>query len=414
MAEITKGKAKKELKKYAICIRPKYEKADKIHMDDFLDAIWHENKTKYSSILDIEECRTIMRDTLNSRPIESIEFMSISELIDSDLPPIEFTVEEILSHGVCVLSASPKMYKSFLCMQLGLCVSLGKPFLGYRTHKSGVLYIDLENDKRITKQRLETQLQGEKPPQDFFIVNDIPTMENGFSYSLSNFLMEHTNVHLVMIDIFQRIKYAKKSNQNDYDTDYKSITELKELAERFDLCIIIVTHNRKMVDDTDFFMNIMGSQANMGATDQAIIIHKEKRSDENATISITGRTVRSNDIKAEFDKKECVWKSLGSAEEYEERKKKQEYDSNPVIRTIKSLLDHNNGIWQGRLNELISASKYTGGRPITNNSKSLGRQMKVLIPQLYNYDAIDTRTISKGTASKIYEFKLVNPFEDTV
>ena len=403
------SKKQKGLLQYAITIKGKYNENDANERLAFLDAIWNKNKELYDTPLTMEDCRKVLLEVLNPvyQPPKSIEIITVKQLLESDLPPINFIVEKIIACGVIVLSAKSKMFKSWLCMQMGLCVSQGIDFLGFKTSKAGVLYIDLENDPRITKERLQKQLNGKAPPDNFYITNDIPTMEQGFTDSIKTFLQEHCEVKLIIIDIFQKIKYQKKSNQNDYDADYSSISELKMIAKQFDICIVFVTHNRKAIDPTDPFANIMGSTALMGATDEAIVIYKDKRSDENATISITGRTVESYDFKATFDKDVCLWKLLGDVEQYEQMQTRKMYNDNPTVQTIKRLVVENGGRWRGRINEIILQSTLLEGvTPICDDARTIGREMHFISKQLADYDNISMRIIKKGSASRIYEYCL--------
>lgn len=332
-----------------------------------------------------------------------LESFTASELMEMDLPELKTVVEDILKIGVCVLSSKSKMGKSWLCLQMGIAVASGTEFLGKKTTKCDVLYIDLENDKRLTKERLIKLLAGNKPPQNLFLINDTPTMEKGFTKSVEAFIKEHTDIHLVIIDIWAKIKYPKRRNETDYDADYRGISELKRFAEKYDLSIILVTHNRKMVDTTDEYSNIMGSTAMQGASDEYIVISKERRSDAEATISINGRTVEELKLKATFDKDICKWKLLGEAEEYERQKQKAEYENNPIVATVKKLVSTNNGKWQGRISEMISASKYFEKR-IYDSPKTVSSKLKSLSFDLQLNDGISIDTKANGTAGKTYIF----------
>lgn len=352
---------------------------------------------------------TIKNKTININP--SFHAFTASQLVRAEFAPLKIIVEDILKIGVCVLAAKSKMYKSWLCLQLAIAVAKGQMFLGKKTTKSDVLYIDLENDKRLSRERLIKLLDEEEAPSNLFIINDVPTMENGFSSALESFLEEYPSIHLVIIDVFTIIKYTKKSNQNDYDTDYKSISELKKIAEKYEASIVLVAHSRKMIDPTDPFSNIMGSTAMMGASDQAIVIHKENRSDKEATISITGRTVEAEDFKAEFDKSTCKWKLLGSVEDYEDKKKEEAYRSDPIVKTIKKAIRANGGKCSGRASDFIQDSKRFGCT-IYGSSQSFNKKLEKLIPDLEYYDSIIYSTTLQGKGSIIHNFEQKIPFKD--
>ena len=70
----------------------------------------------------------------------------------------------------------------------------------------------------------------------------------------------------------------------------------ERLADKHKICLLFVHHLRKMADDSDVFNMISGSTALMGATDTILILSKKKRTDENATLSVTGRDIEQNEL----------------------------------------------------------------------------------------------------------------------
>ena len=76
----------------------------------------------------------------------------------------------------------------------------------------------------------------------------------------------------------------------------------------------------------------------MGASDQMLVIQKKERKDIDATLSITGRTVRSGEYAIRFNEPLCKWEMLGDAKEIAERKAREDYNKVPIIRAIKHIL----------------------------------------------------------------------------
>ena len=215
---------------------------------------------------------------------------------------------------------------------------------------------------------------------------------------------DHPDVKLIVIDLFEKVKYHRKSNEQDYDADYRSISELKDFSKRNDLAVLLIAHNRKTVDPTDPFANILGSTALLGACDAAMVIYKDKRSDKESSISITGRTVQSQDYKAVFDLDSFQWRLLGNLEDYEEEMEEQRYRNDPVVITIKALVEQSDTHkWSGRLKALIEASRGCG-KMICESSQSVGRRMGRIKKQLQEFDGINTKEIRNGSGSKQYEF----------
>lgn len=84
------------------------------------------------------------------------DFISMSDVLEP--PPLApELIEGLLRQGhKLLLSGASKAGKSFMLMELGICLSEGRPWLGMKTMKSKVLYINMEIDgasciNRLTK-----------------------------------------------------------------------------------------------------------------------------------------------------------------------------------------------------------------------------------------------------------------------
>ena len=168
------GASKNDLLKYAKKHRGQFGN----NLLEFNKAITHYAERKGIKANEEEICRIVRKAITDDSVVPSaLTVMTAKQLSESNLPPLEFCIEGLLSHGVSILTAKPKFYKSWMSMQMCISVSNGLPFMGFKTNKSAVLYCDLENDLRITKERLSLMLGDAEPPDSFYIVNEIPTME---------------------------------------------------------------------------------------------------------------------------------------------------------------------------------------------------------------------------------------------
>ena len=342
-----------------------------------------------------------------ARPIKQrkkLHYMTAKELLSADLPPVEYIVDVIISKGLVVLSAKSKIGKSWFALDLALAVSSGADFLGFNTTQGEVLYIDLENSKALTQQRIIRLLNGTDAPSGLTIVNDYSTMNDTFMEDITEYLEGHPKVSLVIVDVFQKIKKSKSNNKADYDDVYENFTPLKELAEKYSISLILVMHDRKMTDITDPFSNILGSTAIMGASDEVIVIHKKNRNDADATLSITGRTVQECEYSIKFNKPICKWEMLGDAAEIQEKREKEEFYSNPLVKTIVKLVNTNGGTYTGKVQEIISASEYFRTK-IYKNAQCTGRDISKIAPLLEKYYSITHYAPNKGTASVPHTFR---------
>lgn len=348
-------------------------------------------------------------DNGRRRPLrkrKELHYKKARELLESDSPPIEYIVDIIIAKGLIILSAKSKIGKSWFALQLAVAVASGFKFLGFETKKGGVLYIDLENTEALSKARLVTVLNGREPPEDLVIINDYSTMNDTFIADLSEYLEENQNTSLVIVDVFQKIKRQKKANQSDYEDIYQHFTELKELTKKYNIGLLLVMHDRKMNDPTDPFNNTHGSMAIMGASDQIMTIQKKERQDIEATLYITGRTVQSGQYVVKFDSS-CIWQMVGDAEEIAEKRHREEYEKDPIVKTIQKLVDNNKGHYVGTVTEIIKASEMMQGCRIYQKPQQCGKKLAKLIPLLRKYDAIEHFTAPNGNASSAHEFKKI-------
>ncbi len=61
--------------------------------------------------------------------------------------------------------------------------------------------------------------------------------------------------------MFQKVKQGKKQTQTDYEADYEILTKLKQIADKYSICIMPIYHDRKFVDPTDPFAECFRSTA---------------------------------------------------------------------------------------------------------------------------------------------------------
>lgn len=343
-----------------------------------------------------------------------ITYSSADTLMAADLPPVNYFIDGLLTQGLGGLSAKSKLGKSWLALQMAVALACGDKFLGFSTRKTGALYIDLENTPSLTQDRLRMVLDGRNPPGDLYFAHDFNLMGQGFEEDLVDFLTAHEDVKVVIIDVFQKVKRGKKMNQTDYEADYEILTKLKAIADKFGVCIFPIYHDRKFMDPNDPFANLLGSTAVIGVSDFMWVLFKEKREDKEATLAVTGRTIREASYK--LSRKAVSWEMLGDAAAIEERRKRQEYEDNPIVNTIRKLVDQEHGKWRGRMKEIIESSQYFKGCRIYGTPQKISADLKKLIPDLERFDGIHHTGISNGTAGHFHVFEREHSFgfEDAI
>lgn len=345
------------------------------------------------------------------RPIaEPIKGITAAELMLKELPPLSYVVKDFLPQGLVVLASPPKYGKSWLVLDLCLSVTGGRPFLGHETEKSSALYLALEDSQNRLQNRIKCVLSDETPPDNLVLSTKAQTIGHGLLDQLEEFIGQNKDTKLIVIDTLQKVRGATKTNEAAYSNDYKELGNLKTFADKHSLCLLLVHHLRKMNDESDVFSRISGTNGISGAADTMIVLSKKKRTDADTTLSITGRDVEQNDFILNFDKTTYKWRIIGSAEEEAERRELEAYKNNPIVQTVKHLLEPT-GIWSGTATELHEAiMKYTGKFVSESiRSPTLAKEVRGLQKQLYELDKIVYNPPKYATNNKrIHTFKALN------
>lgn len=290
--------------------------------------------------------------------------MSVEELFLLDIPEIRWIVKDLLPEGVALLSAPPKSYKSFMMLDLCVAVCKGGSFMNHQCKKSHALYLDLESGKRRPRDRLKTILNGDALPKGLYILtgeDDVMRIGQGFEGQMTKLLNHDPELRLIIVDVLKMIRPEAKRGQLSYDADYEMIKPLTDIVKAFPgVCIIAVTHDRKMKDVSDWTNNLSGSTGLTGAVDVIMRIDKDKRDSEESTLLITGRDVEPQALQMKFDKDSMRWQCLGTRESIRKQRFQDDYLRNPIIRTIKKGLEMENGTYCATASDMITASVFWG------------------------------------------------------
>ena len=316
--------------------------------------------------------------------------------VDDELP--------ILVEGTCILSAKPKLGKSWLALGMCLAVANGEDFMGYKTRKCSTLYLDLETSEQLQQKRLKKMLKGAKPPSKFYLETETDTIENGFVDQIENYLQQDPDIGVVVIDVFQIIRStAKSAKETEYEHAYRDITPLNELAQKHHISIILVCHDRKAVDPDDPFSNILGSTGLQGAATQMMVMFR-RRKDEPIHISIKGKTIDGlPELNVKLENAEWSVVEWGDSAELEKNRKEAEYKNSPIRKAILAIAE-NNQMWKGRCSTLINdAIGYEVA--ITEGAREVGGFLHRHQGRFLEADGIKIEIIDNGSASKIYKIQ---------
>jgi hypothetical protein len=265
---------------------------------------------------------------LRAMPSTTIpEIFTAAELMELELPPVRWVVPEILPEGVTFLAGKPKLGKSWKALGIGVAVTTGGMALGTKSVEEGeVLYLALEDNKRRLKQRLTKLLSDRAKPPGLHMAIEWPRADEGGVERLADFLIEHPNTRLVVIDTFARFKSRTTGRRSQYDEDRDAVDPLIPIAAEHNVAILLVHHLRESESDDPLDM-IHGSAGLTGGVDGALVL-KRQRGRADAFLHVDGRDIEyPMELALKFDQTAATWAIIGEAEEYRMSEGRREIQS---------------------------------------------------------------------------------------
>ena len=327
----------------------------------------------------------------------SLSVINGKHLMEKELTPVRYIIDDMISAGVHILAGSPKIGKSWMSLWLCLSVANGTDVWDFKTHKGGVLYMALEDSPNRLQSRLR-KLNMPVPDNIHFTLT-ASDLDSGLLDQLENFMQEHPDTSLIVIDTFQKIRGSLKESSL-YANDCKEMGLIKAFADKHNIAIILVHHAKKgfEMDPQD---SISGTNGIAGTADTNLILKRHSRYESLAVFSISGRDVTAREMQLWQSDINCIWeKTRDSVAEKEEQK---------VPRLIKVFLEKEK-TFVGTATELCHKLKEMFNEDFSANSlgKTLNKCQFVLVKQGIIYDNSrnhDKRQISLTLANPEMEQK---------
>lgn len=344
--------------------------------------------------------------------IPPLETFTADYFNNTDIPEPIPIIDRVLYPGLGMLGSPAKMGKSYLMLQLAVSVATGDSFLGFNVNRKGsVLYLDLQGTKARTKKRL-ANMGYETMPNGITIAYRARNTDNGFLQQIEQWLSSADNPSLIIIDMMEQIKGSQRRTEDAYRSDNRILEPLHDLAFKYNVSIFGVMHTRKgntRIKPDDPFMEIIGSVGQFGTADCAWMI-LGKRDDDKKQLSVICRDDDDGQQDYEALFTEHKWKISGTIEEIEEKKAEEEYENNPVVFTIRTLVNESGNSWSGDMTDLYSEiAQRVKSYPATT-PKKLGIIVRGLAYRLH-CEGIEIEYPNKngGTAGRVFKFYRKTP-----
>ena len=230
----------------------------------------------------LEEMYCKMQRMADPRYLHTLTMTELFQTSYKSRPPI---IENLLHSGAYLLAGAPKIGKSFLVAQIAYHVSTGQALWGCKVHQGTVLYLALEDDFQRIQNRM-FMMYGVNDTPNLHFATAAGKIGNGLDEQLENFMREHSDTKLIIIDTMQKIREVG-GEAYSYASDYEIIGKLKQFADKHCICVLTVHHTRKQPAG-DAFEMISGTTGLLGCADGSLLMQKKKRTALEATIDVVG------------------------------------------------------------------------------------------------------------------------------
>jgi hypothetical protein len=238
--------------------------------------------------------------------------MSAAALMAMRFEQPRWAVPGLIPEGLFLIAARPKMGKSWLMLNVSVAVAAGGRALGSVPVEPGdVLYLALEDTPRRLQGRLVTMLEvAEEAPERLALMTEWPRLDDGGLTAIGAWLEAHPNARLVVIDTLAKVRArTKRRDSNAYEDDYEALAGLKRLADKYEVAIGVVHHQRKLAA-TDPLDTISGTLG-LSAGPDTILILTRSRGEADAVLHVTGRDVEEARHAMRWEASIGTWSLLG-------------------------------------------------------------------------------------------------------
>jgi hypothetical protein len=265
------------------------------------------------------------------RPVSEIVPYRMSELQNRETEATRVIVPGLLPEGLSMLVGPIKFGKSYWALDVAIAVAEGGIAFGELPVDDGdVLYLALEDTPESLKERMQgMMLAGETWPERLEVVDmshRLPKADAGGVEFLTVWLGQHPEARLVIVDVFQRFRSKGKGGKgNAYAEDYDELEPLQVLAGTHRVCILLLHHFNKSIQQEDWVDRISGTSGMGGSCDTVLGLSGSRDGGEvrEAVLKIVSRKLKAHDDYA-MQGREGHWYITGDAAKVAVRRERKD------------------------------------------------------------------------------------------
>jgi hypothetical protein len=253
------------------------------------------------------------------------------EATQMEIKEIEWLIEDLIPKGLTVFAGQSKLGKSFFV--LNMMVNLAKNSkmfgdgmtTGFRGHSGQILYLDLEDPQARIVKRLHDIAPS---PSERLINLDIKLewkpLQAGGLKQLEDWIKSVNNPKLIVIDVMAKVWNMKTgtSGGRQYSEEYREWGPLADLAHKYNISIIAITHAKK-TKEADVFAEILGGAGTQGPADNLMVLSRHPKNYDQRILAIRGKDVEEQHLVFEVTNEGASWHCLGELEEVQKTAERQ-------------------------------------------------------------------------------------------
>ena len=317
----------------------------------------------------------------NQKTIAPLETITASTLMNTQFDPLSFSIEKLLPQGIFILAGSGKIGKSWFALDMCVAVASWGKLWNFQATQGDVLYLALEDTHPRLQGRLQLIQEENIDTDKLYLAVSSLGISDGLIQQIKAFIAANPSTKLIVIDTLERIRNTDQ-DKSMYACDYRDMTILREITNAHAVTLLLVHHTRKMYDP-DPLNTLSGSTGLVGAVDGVWVLEKEKRIGDKGKLTIANRDTEGYCFSVMFDKENCRWNCLGSAEDVADE------EQNSFCRIINEFVKT---VWRGTstgLCEAMAKADIELGLSSAAITKMLNKNKEILQSDygiLYSYD----------------------------
>ena len=319
---------------------------------------------------------------------KEIEIKPSAILTYSDILKIKkdknYIVQDFLRpESVTMIHSPPTYFKSLLVSTLSFAVTNGKEWLGLKTKKNPVLYLDGENSLNLIKERYKQIYSGMNLKRKKFplyllktglLIDSKKNVQEKFIASLEKEIVER-KIKVLIFDTMHRFAFYDENKSDDINILYTRV--FKPLTEKYNLAIVFLHHSTKTNQGGSF--SYRGSGDFLGMVDVAYSIYRKPHTNNFYIQNEKNRGGEIDKIYGEFIFTDNSIKLIRHSEKKEEKKSIEKLKE--VTVKIEEMFDEQTRMRRKEIIESLELMKFDFG-----SSKTLDRALKFLVEERKTFD----------------------------